>query len=199
MEYIDAVNARRSEYMLDGDADTEAVVDRIRSIAGSVPSSYNSQSARLFVLTGDDHRLFWSITEDVLRAKVADDGRFGRTEAKLRGFASASGTILFYEIDSKTRELMDKYPSYRDLFPQWAEHGNGMLQFAVWTAIRDMGYGANIQHYNPVVDARVAEAFGIPEGYRLVAQMVFGGIVEPAGPKDKLPGDAIVAVAHGKM
>ena len=74
-----------------------------------------------------------------------------------------------------------------------------MLQFATWVAIRDMGLGANIQHYNPIVDESVAKVFGIPEGYRLVAQMVFGRIVTPAGPKAKLSGDDIVAVAHARM
>ena len=92
--------------------------------------------------------------------------------------------------------LMEEHPSYRDLFPQWAEHGNAMLQFASWVAIRDMGLGANIQHYNPIIDSRVADEFGIPSGYRLIAQMVFGRVVTPAGPKDKLSGDDIVIVAH---
>ena len=49
------------------------------------------------------------------------------------------------------------------------------------------------------VDDRVAEVFGVPEGYRLVAQMVFGRIVTPAGPKTKLSGDEIVMTAHAKM
>lgn len=199
MEFTDAVLARRSEYMLDAEGvDTDAVVSALRRIAGAVPSSFNAQSARMVVLAGDDHRVFWGIVEDVLRAKVNDPERFKRTEQKLAGFAAAAGTILFYEIDGKTEDLMAKYPSYRDMFPQWAEHGNAMLQLASWIAIRDMGLGANIQHYNPVVDARVAQTFGIPEGHRLVAQMVFGRIVVPAGPKDKLTGEDIVTVGHAK-
>lgn len=199
MEFTDAVLARRSEYMLDDkDVDADAVVSALRRIAGAVPSSFNVQSARMVVLVGDDHRAFWGIVADVLREKVGDPEKFKRTEQKLAGFASAAGTILFYEIDSKTEELMEKYPSYRDMFPQWAEHGNAMMQFASWVAIRDMGLGANIQHYNPIVDARVAETFGIPEGQRLVAQMVFGRVVTPMGPKDKLAGEDVVTVGHAK-
>lgn len=199
MEFTDAVLARRSEYMLDDrDVDVDAVVSALRRIAGSVPSSFNAQSARMVVLAGDDHRAFWRIVEDTLRAKVDDPERFRRTEQKLAGFAAAAGTILFYEIDAKTEELMEKYPSYRDMFPQWAEHGNAMMQFASWVAIRDLGLGANIQHYNPIVDARVAETFGIPEGHRLVAQMVFGRIATPMGPKEKLTGEDIVTVGHAK-
>lgn len=197
MEFRDAVSARRSEYMLDSQGvDVDAVVSVLRGIAGKVPSSFNAQSARMFVLAGEDHRRFWGIVEDVLRERSKDLERFRGTQAKLAGFSAAAGTILFYEVDTKTEELMEEHPSYRDLFPQWAEHGNAMMQFAFWTAIADMGLGANIQHYNPIVDARVAEEFGIPDGYRLIAQMVFGRVVTPAGPKDKLTGEDLVAVAR---
>ena len=201
MEYQDAIAARHSAYMLDDrieDAGVSAddVLAMLRSIAPKVPSSYNSQSARLIMLTGDDHRRFWGIVEEVLRAKVNDDKRFARTEVKLRGFAAAAGTVLFYEIDSVTDGLKEAYPSYADVFPTWAEHGNAMIQFAVWTGFYDMGLAANIQHYNPIIDARVAEEFSVPEGYRLVAQMVFGRETQVPAGKPKLSGEDIVSVGR---
>ena len=201
MEYQDAIAARHSAYMLDDrieDAGVSAddVLAMLRSIAPKVPSSYNSQSARLIMLTGEDHRRFWGIVEEVLRAKVNDDKRFARTEIKLRGFAAAAGTVLFYEIDSVTDGLKEAYPSYADVFPTWAEHGNAMIQFAVWTGFYDMGLAANIQHYNPIIDARVAEEFSVPEGYRLVAQMVFGRETQVPAGKPKLSGEDIVSVGR---
>ena len=201
MEYQDAIAARHSAYMLDDrmeDAGVSAddVLAMLRSIAPKVPSSYNSQSARLVLLTGEDHRRFWRIVEDVLRAKVNDDKRFARTEVKLRGFAAAAGTVLFYEIDSVTEGLKETYPSYADVFPTWAEHGNAMIQFAVWTGFYDMGLAANIQHYNPIIDARVADEFSVPEGYRLVAQMVFGRETQVPAGKPKLSGEDMVSVGR---
>ena len=201
MEYQDAIAARHSAYMLDDrmeDAGVSAddVLAMLRSIAPKVPSSYNSQSARLVLLTGEDHRRFWGIVEDVLRAKVNDDKRFARTEVKLRGFAAAAGTVLFYEIDSVTEGLKETYPSYADVFPTWAEHGNAMIQFAVWTGFYDMGLAANIQHYNPIIDARVADEFSVPEGYRLVAQMVFGRETQVPAGKPKLSGEDMVSVGR---
>ena len=201
MEYQDAIAARHSAYMLDDrieDAGVSAddVLAMLRSIAPKVPSSYNSQSARLVLLTGEDHRRFWGIVEDVLRAKVDDDKRFARTEVKLRGFAAAAGTVLFYEIDSVTEGLKETYPSYADVFPTWAEHGNAMIQFAVWTGFYDMGLAANIQHYNPIIDARVADEFSVPEGYRLVAQMVFGRETQVPAGKPKLSGEDMVSVGR---
>ncbi len=201
MEYQDAIAARHSAYMLDdriedAGASADDVLAMLRSIAPKVPSSYNSQSARLILLTGEDHRRLWRIVEDILRAKVNDDRRFARTEVKLRSFAAAAGTVLFYEIDSITDGLKEQYPSYAGVFPTWAEHGNAMIQFAVWTGFFDMGLAANIQHYNPIIDARVAEEFSIPEGYRLVAQMVFGRETQVPAGKDKLSGEDMVSVGH---
>ena len=197
MEFVEAVSKRRSEYALDAQGvDTDAVLSTIKGVAGAVPSAFSVQSARAVFLAGDGHRRFWTIVEDVLRERSKDPERFERTREKISGFSAAAGTVLFYEIDPKTEELMEMHPSYRDMFPQWAEHGNAMMQFAFWTAITDMGLGANIQHYNPIIDSRVSETFGIPDGYRLVAQMVFGRVVAPAGPKDKLSGEDIVGIAH---
>lgn len=203
MEFLDAVAARYSAYSLD-DGIEEAgvsfddVVETVRRIAPAVPSSYNSQTCRLIVLGGDDHRAFWSIVADVLRAKVEDDERFARTEAKLKGFSDAAGTILFYEDDAGTEALIEKHPSYKDAFPVWAEHGDAMMQYAVWTGLYDMGLAANIQHYNPIIDDRVREAFGVPEGLRLVCQMVFGRPTGDRPVKKRLSGEDMVSVGHAK-
>ena len=70
MEFAEAVRSRRSEYMLDAEGvDTDAVLSSLRDVAGSVPSSFNAQSARMFMLVGDDHRRFWGIVEDILRER----------------------------------------------------------------------------------------------------------------------------------
>ncbi|GAW19224.1 hypothetical protein ANO14919_087090 [Xylariales sp. No.14919] len=44
----------------------------------------------------------------------------------------------------------------KDKFPQWLDHANGMLQYAVWTMLAAEGLGCNLQHYNPMVDDQVA-------------------------------------------
>lgn len=62
-----------------------------------------------------------------------------------------------------------------------------MLQYAVWTALEAEGLGANLQHYNPLVDERVAKTWDIPADWKLAAMMPFGGKAGEAGPKDYLP------------
>jgi predicted oxidoreductase (fatty acid repression mutant protein) len=45
----------------------------------------------------------------------------------------------------------------------------------LWTALETEGFGANLQHYNPVVDAKIQEAWDVPKEWSLKAQLVFGG------------------------
>ena len=61
-----------------------------------------------------------------------------------------------------------------------------------------MGLAANIQHYNPIIDDRVGEAFGVPEGLRLVCQMVFGRPTGDRPVKRRLSGEDMVSVGHAK-
>lgn len=49
------------------------------------------------------------------------------------------------------------------------------------------GLGANLQHYNPLIDQKVAEAWGIDKDWELNAQLVFGKREGEAGEKSFLP------------
>ncbi len=49
---------------------------------------------------------------------------------------------------------------------------------------RNISKRCKLQHYNPVIDDAVREMFHLPDSYKLVAQMPFGGIAELPGPKD---------------
>ena len=72
--------------------------------------------------------------------------------------------------------MQEQYALYADNFPIWAQQSNGMLQINIWSVLRELGIGANLQHYNPVFDEKVKALFNIPEYYQLIAQMPFGGI-----------------------
>lgn len=54
---------------------------------------------------------------------------------------------------------------------------------AVWTALESLGFGANLQHYNPLIDKPVSKEWNIPDEWRLIAQLVFGSKEGEAGEK----------------
>ena len=145
------------------------------------PSAFNSQTAHAVVLLGDNHQKLWDITFEELGKFLPNEDVKTATKAKLDGFAAAYGTILFFEDHDVVKGLQEQFPSYADNFPLWSEQSTGIASFAVWNALAEAGVGANIQHYNPVIDERVAKEWNIPANLVLRAQMPFGEIVgEPA-------------------
>lgn len=103
---------------------------------------------------------------------------------KIEGFRAAAGTILYFIDEEVVRAMQAKVPRYAENFPLWANHANGMLQISLWAGLTELRLGANLQHYNPVIDDTVRELFGLPASYKLMAQMPFGGRVAEADPKD---------------
>lgn len=183
-----AFDERRSIYALGNELPVEpqVIVNMAERVLLHTPSAFNSQSSRLVVLFGAEHQKLWDIAEEKLRAAVGD-GDFSGTKQKLDGFRAAAGTVLFYEDKNVTQSLQEQFALYADRFPVWAQQTSAMHQYAMWTELRTLNVGANLQHYNPLVDEDAAKVYAIPDSWELVAQMPFGNIVEPAGEKTYQP------------
>ena len=183
------VEHRRSIYALNKQLPVakEEIIQLVEHTLFYTPSAFNSQSTRLIVLFGDDHEKLWRITEETLRAIVNNDEKFEATQDKMNGFKAAAGTVLFYEDQSVVNDLQEKFALYADKFPDWSQQTNAMHQYVIWTALAGLNVGANLQHYNPVIDEQVAETWNVDKDWRLIAQMVFGGIEQPAGDKSFEP------------
>ena len=186
--YQEAVRNRRSIYKLGREIpvlQTE-IIATVERMTKEIPTPFNMQSARIVVTMLDHHENVWDITKGELK-KIVPADKFAATEAKLDGFAAAYGTILFFESSNMIKAMQDQFPLYKDNFPGGAMQANGMLQFAIWTALEDLGLGVNIQHYNPLIDEPIRQIFDLPDSWDLVAQMVFGEKLEDAPPIEKIP------------
>ena len=95
--------------------------------------------------------------------------------------------ILFFEDQAVVMKMQANFATYADYFPIWATQSNGMLQHTLWVALEAEGLGVNIQHYNPIVDDQVQEAWKVPATWKLNAQLVFGGKEGEAKEKDFIP------------
>ena len=173
---LDAIKHRRTYYALKNESPISN--DELRQIIEQsvkyVPSAFNSQSTRLVVLIGDKHRKVWELTKDVLRGMVSPEN-FPATENKINtAFESGYGTVLYYEDQAVVRGLQEQFPAYADNFPVWSEHTNAMHQLTIWTALEEVGFGASLQHYNPIIDDSLAKEFNINPDWKLRAQMPFG-------------------------
>ncbi|KAI1424420.1 Nitroreductase-like protein [Xylaria sp. FL1777] len=193
---IEGFKARRSIYQLN--KELPIAKDKISSIVQEnliqIPSSFNSQSNRVLVLYGAEHDKLWDITSEILKPLVPAES-WDATAARNAGFKAGAGTVLFFIDTTVVSTFQEKFALYKDRFPTWAEHSTAILQFATWTTLEAEGLGANLQHYNPLVDERVAAEWNIPSNWKLSAQLVFGGRAGEAGPKDHLPLEQTFKVA----
>ncbi|WP_435166993.1 nitroreductase family protein [Falsirhodobacter sp. 1013] len=181
---IQSLRNRRTQYALGKSLplSKDEVDALVREAVRQAPSSFNSQSSRAVILFGDEHVKLWTLVKDTLRAIVPADA-FASTDAKIDSFAAGAGTVLFFEDQATIQSLQQKFPLYADNFPGFAEQSGGMAQLAVWNTLADAGIGASLQHYNPLIDAAVTSTWGLPESWKLRAQMPFGSNEKPFGDK----------------
>jgi hypothetical protein len=187
-DFATAVEERRSIYVINNEAivSDERIQEIVEHAIKHTPSSFNSQTARAVVLLGEQHSKLWSITTETLR-QVVPANDFSPTEEKMNMFGSGYGTVLFFEDQSIVKGLQEKFPSYADNFPIWSLQSSGMVQYVVWTALEQEGFGASLQHYNPLIDDEVKSEWNIPLDWKLLAEMPFGKPVVAAGEKQFSP------------
>lgn len=192
MSVKEALEKRRSYYQIKKElpVEEEKVIRLVEDFTEMVPDAFNMKSSRVVIVMDEKHDQLWNEVHDIFGGRVPKE--------KLDGFKAGAGTILYFYDSAVVQGLQDRFPAYADNFPIWANQASAMLQISIWAGLREMGIGASLQHYNPVIDKLVQELCGVPENYVLVAQMPFGGIMSEPAPKEKEEIAARVKIVRGK-
>ncbi len=179
VKILESLEERRSYYDINKNlpVEEEKVFDLVEKATELVPDAFNMKSSRVVVAVGEKHNQLWDNIYNVFQGKVPRE--------KIDGFKNGYGTILYFYDNDVVKSLQSQFPTYADRFPDWASQSSGMLQLSIWSGLRELGIGASLQHYNPVIDDMVREMFNLPESYILNAQMPFGGIGSHPAPKEK--------------
>lgn len=104
--FKDALKLRRTYYALSnksliGDQEIEDIISHVLL---HTPSPFNSQSTRIVLLLGENHKKLWQITKDALK-KIVPAESFAATESKIEGaFASGYGSVLFLKINQLLKD-----------------------------------------------------------------------------------------------
>ena len=176
-KFTTLLEKRRSIYSL-GTKTTisnEKIIKTIESCLKHTPTAFNSQTGRLIILFNEPYLNLWKSTETILK-KVTPSENFETTKQKIQSFSKGIGTVLFFEEQHTIQALEEKFPLYKENFFIWSEQSSGMLQFAIWLGLTELGLGANLQHYNPLIDQEVHQLFSVPTSWKLRAQLNFGSI-----------------------
>lgn len=179
MSIKESIAKRRTYYQINKNIPVEEaqITTLVKELTELVPDAFNMKSARVVVALGKQQDALWDAIYDAFGGKVARE--------KIDGFKAGYGTILYFYDTEVVKKLQAQFPLYAVNFPVWANQANGMLQFTIWSGLEELGLGANLQHYNPVIDQAVRKLFALPESWTLLAEMPFGGISGQPGPKDK--------------
>jgi len=188
MELNDVMRLRRSAYALDRNitVDDSEIVRIVEEALLHTPTGFNSQGPRAMLLLGKGHDRLWSITLESLR-KIVPAVAFKSTEDKIKSFAAAYGTVLYFEDEAVIKGLQENYALYAQNFPIWATQSNGMLQQTVWFGLTQAGLGASLQHYTELIEEEVRKEFDIPANWKMTAQMPFGNPIAQPSAKDFAP------------
>ena len=162
----------------------QELVETIQGAILKTPTAFNSQTTRAVILFDEESDALWNEIAYSELEKVTPAEAFEGTKQRLAGFAQAKGTILFYEDQDVVKGLQEQFPSYAENFPLWLEQAHGISLYATWLALAEKNIGMNVQHYNPLVDEKLAEKYDIPANWKLRAQAPFGAIVAPASEKE---------------
>lgn len=179
MKTLETLQARRTYYNINKELPVapEKVVELVEQATELVPDAFNMKSSRVVVALGAQHDALWDTIYDVFEGQVSRE--------KIDSFKAGYGTVLYF-IDQPTVErLQGQFPIYADRFPHWAAQSAGMLQISIWEGLRELGVGASLQHYNPVINEAVQKLFDLPSTWVLDAQMPFGGIEAEPDAKEK--------------
>ena len=191
-----ALENRRTYYAIGSESPVsdEKIEEVVQFAVKHVPSSFNSQSTRVVLLLGENHKRLWTITKDILK-KIVPAEAFKTTEDKINNcFLQTFHYILVFEDQDVVKGLQEAFPSYADNFPVWSQQTSAMHQLAVWTMLEDIGLGVNLQHYNPLIDKDVEKEWNIPSSWKLIAEMPFGKPLAQPGEKQFRPLDERIKV-----
>lgn len=183
------IENRRSYYGFKNESpiSNQEIEDILAFIIKHTPSPFNVQSARIVLLLGKQHQQLWDIVKNTLK-RILSIEQFLKTEEKINhSFASGYGTILFFEDQDALKQLSEKFPSYKETFPVWSLQSSGMHQYLVWASLENIGFGASLQHYNPLIDDEVKKQWNLPSEWKLLSEMPFGMPLQNPGAKTFAP------------
>jgi predicted oxidoreductase (fatty acid repression mutant protein) len=194
--FYTAIKDRRSIYAITNEEIIS--VDKIEEIVSLVvehtPTAFNSQTGRVVVLLDEQNNKFWDLAFETVKKDLAEE-KIQSTHNRFKGFASGYGTVLFFEDYSVVESFQEKFAGFGDHFPIWSHQASGMLQYVIWTALEQEGFGASLQHFEPDLE-EVKVAWGIQAKWNLIAQLPFGKPVAPPKEKEIVPVENRVVIVR---
>lgn len=181
MEFHELLLKRRSVYSLSDEVtiDEKTLKDGLALAIQNAPTAFDSRATHIIIALGENHHFVWDTTMKTLK-EIVPEKKFPATKAKLETFRKSYGTILVYKDLIAIEELKASFPTFAGRQDDWGEQNIGILVYALWLELANLGLGASIQHYDPLIDKGLEERFKTPASWKLETEIVFGKtLMEP--------------------
>lgn len=206
------IQARRTYYNITNkstisDAELEELV---ANAIKHTPSSFNSQTSRAVLVTGEKNKQLWNAIWEAHKANFQSPEEEAGYKAKFENsYSSGYGTVVvstldlmrhlltlqFYEDQDAIDEFVKNFPIVQWTIKDWVQTTNGMAQYITWTALATKGMGANLQHYGqygPANAEAINKFLGVPSGWKIPLALMPFGVASgapgnPAHPKEFKP------------
>ena len=163
--------------LADGPVSAETL-GRLSEAVQRTPAAFNLAPWHV-VIVRDERAAFWDVIEAGFRAGLSEE-RLERYLDRLAGFRPGSGAILIYEDRSVLPKLRDAWQISDAQAYAFVQQGIGMVQLALWLALTNDGLVTSLQHWEWLVEDRLAEFTEVPtEQFKLSAIMPIGYANEP--------------------
>jgi predicted oxidoreductase (fatty acid repression mutant protein) len=170
---LSLLERRRSIRRLQPGPVSEASLERIAEAVRLTPAAYNLPPWHV-VLVHQERFAFWQLVEEAFLERL-DGDRLERYLDRLAGFRGGAAVALIYEDVSIRQQLAEAWQITQEQAGAFAEQGLGMVQLALWLALTAEGLVASLQHWDWLLEDRLAGFVGLPlERYRLVATLPIG-------------------------
>lgn len=168
-----------------------ASLTRILEAARLAPAAYNRPPWHV-VVVHERRAEFWALVEEAFRERLEPD-RLARYLDRLQGFRGGIATIHLYEDRSAIDEMREAWHISAEQAAAFTAQAMGMVQLALWLAIVAEGLATSIQHWETLIEDRLAGFLDLSaDHYRLVATMPFGYAAEEPRPVERpIVGDVI--------
>ena len=190
-DLVELLSSRRSIRRLRGGPFSAQTRERIEQAIRLTPAAYALPSWHV-VLVHEERHALWDVVEQAFRDRLEGE-RLERYLDRLAGFRSGVAVALVYEDIQARNALKDAWQISEETARAFSEQGIGMVQLSIWLTLTEEGLSTSLQHWESLLEDRLAEFLGISGRYRLAAAMPIGYADEPPRDIERAPAHRVVS------
>mgnify|MGYP000350364829 CR=1 FL=1 len=158
--FAEAMAHRRSYYSIGSDLSVldEEIVHIIREAVKNVPSAFNSQSTRIVLLLGDEHKKLWNIVKETLKARISAEVR---NVFKITGAGVIAGCYVTdgkVQRNAQVRLLRDNVVVFEGKLSSLKHYKEDVKEMAA-----GFECGMSLEGHNDIKEGDVVECFIMEE------------------------------------